>query len=455
VDARVAVVGAGIGGLATAHALLEADPRTDVTILETGNRAGGRLATVEVADLEIEAGPDSFVARKPWAVELCDALGIEMVTPRASGASVWTERGLVELPSTALGVPADVDGLARWPGLSRGGRARALADLIRKAEASEGDESLGSLLRRRLGDEATEGLIAPLLAGLFAGDVDRLGVAATFPELARWERTFGSLIRGAKAALRASSDAGPMFLRPTLGVGELPRALARRLGDRVRTGVAVRRVRRAEDGWIVEDASGPAAAADAVVLAVPAFVASRMLEGAPSELAEIPYVSTAVVALVYPDGTDASLPPTSGFVVPHERAPMTAATFVSRKWPEPAFGSRAVLRCFVGAAGSEDVLEADDADIVDAVCRHLAALLPLPERPLASAVVRWPRSMPQYEVGHLERVGAIERALPAGIFVTGNAYRGVGVADTVRSATQVADLVRSYLLETRRTERVP
>jgi oxygen-dependent protoporphyrinogen oxidase len=124
---------------------------------------------------------------------------------------------------------------------------------------------------------------------------------------------------------------------------------------------------------------------------------------------------------------------------------MTAATFVSRKWPEAAFGTRAVVRCFVGAVGSEDVLDEPDEDIVDAVCRHLAAFLPLPGRPTASSVVRWPRSMPQYEVGHLERVRAIEGSLPAGIFLTGNAYQGVGVADAVRSAGLAAERVRVHL----------
>ncbi len=169
-------------------------------------------------------------------------------------------------------------------------------------------------------------------------------------------------------------------------------------------------------------------------------------------------MSTAVALLVYGDGTADALPEASGFVVPSDRAPMTAATFLSRKWPEVAFGTRAVVRCFVGAAGSEDVLEAPDDEIVEAVCRHLAALLPLPERPQAAAVVRWPRSMPQYGVGHLERVAAIAGSLPPGIFVVGNAYGGVGVADTVRGANETAERVRAHLAGrttgSERTERV-
>jgi oxygen-dependent protoporphyrinogen oxidase len=153
------------------------------------------------------------------------------------------------------------------------------------------------------------------------------------------------------------------------------------------------------------------------------------------------------VHLVYAEGTADALPEATGFVVPRGRAPMTAATFVSRKWPEEAFGTRAVVRCFVGAVGFEDVLDEPDDEIVEAVCRHLAAFLPLPERAEASSVVRWPRSMPQYEVGHLERVRAIETSLPAGIFVTGNALHGVGVADAVRSAGETAERVRAHLAD--------
>jgi oxygen-dependent protoporphyrinogen oxidase len=316
-----------------------------------------------------------------------------------------------------------------------------MSDLVRKARPRRGDEPVGALVRRRLGDEATEILVAPLLGGLFAGDVDRLGVAATFPELAGWERDFGSLIRGAKASARAARDAGPMFLRPVGGTRRLIDALVETVGvERIRTATSVIGLGRDGERSVVRADDDSARSADAVVVATPAFVAARLLREAAGDaarhLAEIPYVGTAVVLLVYPEGTAVALPEATGFVVPSDRAPMTAATFLSRKWPDPALRGRAVLRCFVGAAGSEDVLDAPDEDIVDAVCRHLAAALPLPERPQASRVVRWPRSRPQYEVGHLDRVAAIHETLPAGIVVGGNAYEGVGVAEAVEPNEQ-------------------
>jgi protoporphyrinogen/coproporphyrinogen III oxidase len=455
--ASVVVVGGGIAGLTTAYRLLQVDPEVDVTVLEATERPGGRLASVQVGELEIDAGPDSFVARKPWAAELCRELAVELVEPGASGAYVWTERGLLPLPPTALGIPADVEAFARWRALSRRGRFSALSDLVRKAQSREDDEPLGALLRRRLGDEATDRLVAPLLGGLFAGDVDHLGVRATFPELAEWERTFGSLIRGARASLNAAPTPGPMFVKPTDGVVALPRALVRSMGDaRVRVSTPATSITRRGGGYVVR--AGNELSADAVVLGTPSFVAAELLcdvdLDVATRLAGIRYVSTAVVVLVYGEGTGDALPDATGFVVPKDRAPMTAATFLSRKWPEAAFGNRAVVRSFVGAAGSEDVLGAADEHIVDAVSRHLAAVLPLPSRPVSSAVVRWPRSMPQYGVGHVRRVDAIEAALPPGIFIVGNAYRGVGIADTVRGANEVAERVRAHVVGTMRMEKV-
>ena len=329
-----------------------------------------------------------------------------MVAPRASGALLWTAAGLVPYPTgTAFGIPGDLGDVFRWPGLSRRGRRRALLDLLKPKRRVDDDESLGGLLRRRLGDEATDLAIGPLLGGLYAGDVDQLSVRATFPELQKWEAAQGSLLRGAQAASRNGrrSVGGPMFLKPRAGVERLTDVLAERVGDRVQTDARATAIEHAADGWRVLTGEG-VIDADAVVVTVDAPAAAALL---PTDavvaplLAQIPFVSTGAVLFVYPEGTAGDLPDASGFVVPRGAAPMTASTWLSTKWPDPAYGDRAVLRCFVGAAGEEDIVDAPDEDLIAACALHLAALLPLPDRPEHAAVVRWPAAMPQYLVGHL------------------------------------------------------
>ena len=454
----VVVVGAGVAGLATAYRLLRAETSVEVSVLEAAERQGGRVATVRVGDLELDAGPESFAARKPGAVELCRELGLEVTSPQAHGTSVWTDRGLVPLPPTALGIPAQVDELARWQGMSRGGRLKALGDLVKRPSRGRQEESVGALTRRRLGDECVEKLVQPILGGLFAGDIDRLGVSATLPEIRFWEREHGALIHGAHAALKLARDAGPMFVRPRAGIVRLPAALVERVGaGRVHCGSPVTDVRVDGAGFVVR-AGGPELHAHAVVLATPAPVTARLLEplapAAAVELDAIAHATSGVVLLVYAEGTAEALPDAAGFVVPRGKAPMFSATFTSRVWPDPAFGSRAIVRCEIGGVGAEDVVDAPDADIVEAVSRHLAAALPLPDAPERSAVVRWPRARPQYGLGHLERVVAVVEALPPGIFVVGDAYGGVGLADVVRGADETARRVLAHLAGDAERERV-
>ena len=439
--ARVAIVGGGVAGLATAFHLHRAG--ADPVVFEREGTYGGVVAPpVEVGDLALEPGPDSLAARKPWGVDLCHDLGLTLLAPGASGAFLWTDTGLVSyLAGTAFGIPGDVGDVLRWPGVSRRGRVRALADLLKRKRRDGVEETLGELLRRRLGDEATDRAIAPLLAGLHAGDVDRLSASATFPELVTWERTQGSLIRGAQAAQRSARNAepGPMFLRPPTGMRELVDALADALGERVRTGAEVTHAGDHEVRFV-----GGSEPVEAVVLACGAGAASALLgTAAPGGLSAIRSVSTGLVFLVYPSGTADALTGGTGFVVPRGEAPMTAATFVSRKWPDERFADRAVVRCYVGGAGDEDVLHAPDEEIVEACARHLGAVLDLPG-PTASRVHRWWRAMPQYEVGHLDRVRGIREALPPGIFVVGSAFDGVGVSDLARAAEETAAQVLVY-----------
>jgi protoporphyrinogen/coproporphyrinogen III oxidase len=452
-ERRVAVVGGGISGLSTAYRLAEAG--VDVTLFEADERPGGKLRSIDVGGLTLPAGADSFLARKPWALELCKELGLggKLVAPALSSAFLWTEGGLEPfLRDAPFGIPGDVADVFRWPGLSRAGRARAAKDLLIRARKSDDDESLGSLLRRRLGDEAAARAVVPLLEGLFAGDADRLSVGATFPELVFWEHSQGSLIRGSQAAMRNARGGapGPMFLKPRGGVQRITDALANRLAARVRVGRSVTGIAIDGDGYVLSlDGSTDRMAFDGVVIATPSTIAAELLgETSPSsarELTDIPYASTGVVLLVYPEDSQAELPRGTGFVVPRGKAPMTASTWISSKWPDEAFGTRAVVRCYVGGVGAEDILDADDADLIEGCARHLAAIVPLPPEPEHAAVVRWPKAMPQYEVGHLDLVARIRDALSGGIFVTGQAYDGVGIPDCVRAAGETANAALTYL----------
>jgi oxygen-dependent protoporphyrinogen oxidase len=380
-------------------------------------------------------------------------MGGDLVPSSTARTHIWSERGLIPFPPGPFGISTDPMELWRWPGMTRRGKLRALRDLVAKARKDDADESLGSLLRRRIGNEATDALVSPLLGGLFAGDVDRLSVRATFPELAAWERDHGSLIRGARAAAAASTGTprAPMFLRLRGGLRRLPEALLERIGrGRVRTSTPAWTLERAGGSYVVSTPAGMFDA-DAVVLTTRTFEAAALLDRIAPEavdgLRAIPHVDTAVVLLVYGEGTNERLPDSSGFVVPRGRLAMTACTLMSRKWPDPAFGSRAVVRCFVGAAGIEDIVGEPDQDIVDGVARQLSALLPLPPEPIAASVVRWPAAMPQYEVGHLARMERIERSLPPGVVLAGQAYRGAGVPDSVRQAGEAADGIAAFLAE--------
>jgi len=440
-----------VAGLATAYRLASTSKDLDVTVLETGAAPGGKISSVEVGGLLLDGGPDSLIARKPWAVQLARDLGLarELVAPATGVTFVWTDDGLRRFPAGPFGIPIDLRELWGWDGMSRRGRIEALSDLVTKPRTEEGDEPLGGLLRRRIGDEATDSLVAPLLGGLFAGDVDRMSARATFPELVEWERRQGSLIRGARAAARVAADAAPppMFLRPRGGMRRLTDALAAALGDRVRYGTAAVAVEREGSAYVVR-AGESEFSTDAVVLATPAFASADLLDHLAPEAAAlrgIPHVSTGVLLFVYPEGTGRRLPDSSGFVVPKGKLAMTACTLVSRKWPDRVFGDRAVVRCFVGGSGAEDILDQPDDAIAEGVARQLAAIIPLPTEPAAWRLVRWPRSMPQYEVGHLDRVAAIERALPPGTFLVGPAYRGPGIADCVRGGNEAAEAVRSRM----------
>lgn len=448
---RVVVVGGGISGLATAHALLEHD--VSVRLYEASDRLGGNVRTLLRDGYLIDEGPDSWVMSKPHATALARALGlgdrlIETI-PKNRRVYMRVERGLVPLPDgLMLGIPTRLLPLVTTSLLSLRGKARAALDLVLPIgfhrKTIDDDESLAAFIERRLGREVLDALVGPLLGGLYTGDVESLSLMATFPQLAALEQK-GSLIRGALAMAPKSTNgvrpSGFSTLRG--GVGELIDALAARLGDIVRRETRVTRIEREGDEYVVTHSAG-ADRCDEVVLAGPAHVASGLLgalcEVASSELGAIPYSSSATVFLAYPREAIAHPLDATGYLVP-KKSPGSAlaSTWVTSKWPSRAPDGKALVRIFFGASD----VERNDDDLVAAARGEMRSTLSVSAAPELFHVARFRRASPQPEVGHPARLRRIAAALAEqrGLHALGSAYDGVGLGDCVRQAELIADRI--------------
>lgn len=442
------MVGGGIAGLAAALEVRTLQPEAEIVVLEAGNRLGGKVAVSEVGGLAVDEGADSMLTRVPEGLELVRAAGLEseIVSPATGSASIWSRGALRPLPTgTVLGVPTDLASLARSEVLSARGLARVPLDLALPGSGLHEDVSVGALVRRRFGGEVVERLVDPLLGGVYAGRADDLSLRSTLPQLVGPLAASRSLLLAARAARAATPPSdGPLFASLPGGLGRLPVALARASGAQVQLGATVRAMARTAAGWelTLGSAAAPTSlAADAVVLAVPGPAAVRLLRpavpAAVVDLESLEYASVAIVTLVF-DGMIAGQG--SGYLVPATEGRATkAVTFSSRKWRHLA-GERAVVRASVGRAGEAAVLQRPDEEIAEQVRRELAeAIGPLPAL-IDSRVTRWGGGLPQYAVGHLDRVRRLREvvAREPGLAVAGAAYDGVGVPACARSGRTAA-----------------
>jgi oxygen-dependent protoporphyrinogen oxidase len=469
---HVVVLGGGITGLAAAHRLLQeqasAAPGFRVTLVEADDRLGGKIVTERSDGFVIEGGPDSFLTTKPRGIGLCEELGIsehsqmhlQGVSPQRRRAFVLWRGKLHDLPEGLSGlVPTRLTPLARSTLLSPLGKARVALDYVLPARRAEGDESLGGFVRRRLGRQAWERLVEPLMAGIYAADGDQLSLAATFPQLSDAERRYGGLIKGVLAARRAApvpvSAPASAFLTPAAGLDALVLALEKRLRDAgvaLVLGDAAVAVTPSGSGYAVRLAVGGCIQADAVVVAAPAHAAATCLAGVDlglaAELAAIPHASTAIVTLAY-RREDISHPLDGhGYVIPRaEESPVQACTWSSRKWAGRAPEGWELIRVFIGRVGQEDVLAADDEMLVSLAVNEVSGRLGVTVPASLTRVRRWPRGMPQYLLGHRERVARIEAACSkhAGLYLAGNAFHGVGLPDCIASGEQAAVAAAVYL----------
>ncbi len=469
---RIAVIGGGLSGLAAARRVLRArTPRRplEVALFEAKNRLGGSIWTQRHDGFTLEAGADAFITNKPWGVELCHELGLadRLIETDAKHrrSFVLNRRRLVPVPEGFVMVaPSRLLPIMTTPILSWRGKIRLLMDLVLPKRGGRAEESLASFVRRRLGVEALERLVQPLVGGIYTADPNELSLQATLPQFARMEQEQGSLIRGARhqarrdrRLLRESSGARyGLFASLDEGMDVLIDALANSLPSGVvQTSQAVRRIVRNEvkSGWRVELLDGSIAEADAVVLATEAHAAARLLETHDSELAlqlrSIPYASSLVVNIAYPRNAIAHPLDGFGVVIPAvENQQALAISFTSIKFPRRAPVGTALFRVFLGGALQPGLCELADDQIEAIVVNTMHELLGTRGAPLFVQISRHPRAMPQYTLGHLDRVEGIRRLVAhyPGLFLAGNAFDGVGIPDCIRGAHETADAVASYLM---------
>jgi oxygen-dependent protoporphyrinogen oxidase len=463
---NVVVVGGGLAGLAAAQRVRERAPSCQVTLVEATERVGGSIRTERANGFLIEAGADSFLTEKPWALDLCRRLGLEdrLIRTRDEERRTFVVRNgrLHPLPDGfLLMAPTRLMPLVASPLFTPLGKLRMALDLVLPRGPARADESLASFVGRRFGREALDRVVQPLIGGIYTADPERLSVAATMPRFLDMERRDRSVILAMRRQARAAATAGSgarwsLFASFVDGMQTLIDALAQRLPEgalRLRTRVASL-ARVPSGGWRLGLADGSEVQADAVVLATPSFVSAellRPLDGAAADvLAGIAYASSAIVTVAYardhvPHPLDGF-----GFVVPAiEGRPAIAGSFTSVKYAGRAPAGQVLLRIFMGGALAEHVAELDDAALLAAAQRELRELLGITAEPSLTRIARHSRAMPQYAVGHLERVAAIEAAVGrlGMLAIAGSAYRGVGVPDCIASGERAVDGLLDRVVE--------
>ena len=464
---RIVVIGGGITGLSAAHRLIELaqeNGRTiDLTLVEASDRLGGVIHTVERDGFLCEAGPENFVTNKPWGMALCREIGLDdqiLPTNDAHRRALVVRRGrLLPIPEGFLLLaPTKMWPMAFSPLFSPVGKLRMAMEWFLPARKSVGDESLASFVTRRLGKEALDRLVQPLIGGIYTADPEMLSLRATMPMFLDMEAKYGSVIRAMRTRAKASSANGKgsgarysLFVTLRNGMRILIDELARRIESaKIVLGTRVTTLARVDDGtgWSAGLADGSSIEADAVIVAGPAHVAADLVrqvdEALATRLQAVQYATSGVVHLTYrrdevPHKLDAF-----GFVVPAiENRNLVAGSFSSVKFDGRAPEGHVLMRAFVGGAMNRQLMEQDDMGIISACREDLADLLGIVAEPGLTMVHRWPDSMPQYAVGHLDGVDAMRRRLAdlPGLELAGNGFEGVGIPDCINSGQRAAESI--------------
>ena len=474
---KLVIVGGGIAGLSAAYYAAITNHYSQITLLESDSHWGGKIITERVpfdgGQFIIEGGPDTFLATKPWGVALCKELGLadrlHGTNPKTKNTYVLHRNRLQPLPDgLAMMIPTNVGSILKTRLVSWFGKARMGLDFMLPPHSQNGDESLGSFVSRRLGREAYENLIEPLMSGIYAGDGDQLSLASTFPYLRDLELKYGSLARGAlemRKKMPATPGSRSAFLTPTTGLAEIVEKLVESLNPKVdmRLNTPVARISNSEYSnleysntrYSLELGDGTTLDADSVILATPAPVSGKLLEALDPALASvlesISYVSTATVSLAYrlvdvPRDLDGY-----GYIIPRrEGRRALACTWTSTKFPHRAPEGYALIRIFVGRAGQDADMPRDEASLLALAREELQLTLGISAEPILSRVFVWENAMPQYNLGHPAKLAQIESALGnhPGLALAGNGYRGIGIPDCINSGKVAVEKI----IESRQVE---
>ncbi|WP_409068286.1 protoporphyrinogen oxidase [Bacillus velezensis] len=465
---HLVIIGGGITGLAAAFymekEIKEKQLPLEVTLIEAGPRAGGKIQTAHKDGYIIERGPDSFLERKKSAPQLVKDLGLEhLLVNNATGQSyVLVNETLHPMPKGAvMGIPTKIAPFISTGLFSVPGKARAALDFVLPASKPKEDQSLGEFFRRRVGDEVVENLIEPLLSGIYAGDIDKLSLMSTFPQFYQTEQKHRSLILGMKksrpqpSGQQLTAKKQGQFLTLTTGLQTLVEELEKQLTlTKVMKGTKVTHIGREEKGYSVTLDNGKVLYAEGCIVTAPHKAAAKMLSDLPavSCLKDMHSTSVANVALGFPEGAVKMEHEGTGFVISRNSDfSITACTWTNKKWPHAAPEGKTLLRAYVGKAGDESIVDLSDNEIIKIVMEDLKKVMKMNGEPEMTCVTRWNESMPQYHVGHKERIKELRDALKAsypGVYATGASFEGVGIPDCIDQGKAAVYDSLAYLFET-------
>ena len=466
---KIVIIGGGISGLATAYSLEERAKRegksVSITLLEKKNQIGGNILTERVGDFLIEGGPDCFLSEKPWAIQLCEKLGIAdrllCTNDEYRKTYIYWKGRLRELPEgIMLMIPTRFIPLLKSNLFSLAGKFRMGMELFIPKRKSGGDESLSEFVRRRLGQEIVERVAEPLVAGVHAENPDTMSIKSRFPRFVQMEEEYGSLIKGmlTKRRRMLNSENGKpkwtMFMTLKNGLDELPLTIVKALKmTTIITNKEVSEINKVS-GYKIYLKNGDTIDADVVIFATPSYETGRLLRVLNSSISDqlitIPYVSTATISLAYKKDSISHPMNGFGFLVPRvENRRIMGASWVSRKFSDRSPDDSVLIRCFIGGSRNEELVSLDDKDMLKMIKEELKDIMGISAEPILTRIYRWEKAMPQYTIGHDERVSRIEESILKypDIFVTGSAYRGGGISECIKNAQLTAESVLNHIFK--------